>query len=446
MSREVATKLVDFVLNTSYEDIPSDVATFTKALTLKTVAGMIAGSATPPGQKMAKLIQAHQSAPDVGVVGSGFKTSLWESVFLNSFFSHAHELEDLRFIEGPSWDITVVPLLLSLAETKGLSGRTLTEALVVGLEAHARTCMFSPHHLGITLFPGAVGPALAGARALGLDEKQTASAIGLALSTSPLSFVNFGTDAHYLESALQAFQGIVAAEAAQQGMTGNPDLAQYLSSVVGEDKVDPPKMTEGLGQRWMIREFSIKKYPCCFILHRHIDCVVELFETHGLSYEDVDVIEDHITPYDEFCDRPLPKTIGDLQFSFQHVLAAAMLGRDVRLEDMTIEAIDAPRFQEARGRVKLIQSPQLDQQTGVAPAQVTIRTKNGAEFSATRTYPVGSHDSPLTTDEIVALYYKFTQGVLKDHHIQETSQAILSLELLPDVRHLMDTLVFGTKG
>ena len=148
MSREVATKLVDFVLNTSYEDIPSDVAAMTKALTLKTVAGMIAGSATPSGQKMAKLIRAHQSAPDAGVVGSGFKTSLWESVFLNSFFSHAHELEDLRFIEGPSWDITVVPLLLSLAETKGLSGKTLTEALVVGLEAHARTCMFSAHHLG----------------------------------------------------------------------------------------------------------------------------------------------------------------------------------------------------------------------------------------------------------------------------------------------------------
>ena len=211
MSREIAEQLATFILETKYPEIPEEVIFFTKGLLLKTVAGMLAGSMTPSGEKMSKIIKSKNLPEEAGAIGCGFKTSLWDSVFLNAFLAHASELEDDSFLGGVSWDITVIPLLLPLAEKLKISGRELLEAMIVGLEVHTRTCLFSSTHLGVVVVPGGVGPAAAGARALGLDIEKTTSALGLAMSGPAILLINLGTDAHFFESALQALQGIMAA-------------------------------------------------------------------------------------------------------------------------------------------------------------------------------------------------------------------------------------------
>src|SRR4030043_346847 len=154
MCPQIATQLAKFVVETRYSDIPKEVVDFTKGLVLKTVAGTLAGSATPSGRKMSHIIKSRNLGKDAGVIGCSFKTSLWESIFLNAFLAHASELEDDSFLGGVSWDITVIPLLLPLAEKFKISGKDLMEALVVGLEVHTRTCLFSAEHLGEVVVPG----------------------------------------------------------------------------------------------------------------------------------------------------------------------------------------------------------------------------------------------------------------------------------------------------
>ena len=121
MEKEIAQQLAEFSIQTRYEDIPKEVIDFTKGLTLKTVAGMVAGATKPSSRKMAGLIRDQNLPEGVGVLGSGFRTSLWESVFLNAYFAHAIELEDDRFGGGISWDITVIPLLFPLCKPDMLS-------------------------------------------------------------------------------------------------------------------------------------------------------------------------------------------------------------------------------------------------------------------------------------------------------------------------------------
>ena len=87
MDFEIAARLSEFAVDTKYSDIPQDVLQFTKCLTLKTVAGMVAGSAKNSGRKMAKFMRERHLPKEVGVIGSGFKTPLWEAVFMNAFFA-----------------------------------------------------------------------------------------------------------------------------------------------------------------------------------------------------------------------------------------------------------------------------------------------------------------------------------------------------------------------
>src|SRR6476661_2205187 len=151
VANEIAQRLAEFSFNTNYADIPDEVLQFSKSLTLKTIGGMVAGSVHPSAKKMTGLIRARKLPEELGIVHGGFKTSLWEAIFLNSFFAHVQELEDDRIGGGVSWDITVIPLLLSLAEKRNLSGKALLVAIAVGLEVHTRTCLFSAEHIGLTV-------------------------------------------------------------------------------------------------------------------------------------------------------------------------------------------------------------------------------------------------------------------------------------------------------
>ena len=438
MGRDIAAQLVEFAVRTKYESIPEEVLEYTKCLTLKTVAGMIAGSVKPSGHKMTQVIKNMELPEVVRVMGCGFKTSLWEAVFLHSYFAHASELEDDRFEDGISWDITVISLLLPLAAKLKLSGKALLEALVTGLEVHTRTCIFSGQHLGLFLIPGAVGPAIGASKALGLGYEETMAAFGLAISGVPLSRVNLGTDGHFFESALMSLQGLMAAEMAKVGLKGNPDVAIYLRDYLGSERVIPEKMVEDLEKRWALCEIQIKKFPCCLITHRQIDSVIGLKKDHNLSYEDIEVIEVRASPGDTVCDRPEPKDENDIQFSFQHVIAAAMLDGDVTLGHMTEEALFDQRIREARNKVKFILDPCLDSQWLKVRSLVAIKTKDGREFLCERMHPVGHPKDPLTIEQVQWLYAKFTKGILSEIEISRTAEMIMNLEGLKDVTELLN--------
>ncbi len=443
MNPQVATKLAKFVVQTKFSDIPKDVVDFAKGLLLKTVAGTLAGSATPSGRKMSNIIKSSNLREDAGVIGCGFKTSLRESILLNAFLAHASELEDDSFVGGVSWDITVIPLLLPLAEHLRISGRNLIEALAVGLEVHTRTCSFPTNHLGIVVFPGAVGPAAAGAKALGLSVEETTAALGLAMSASAISLLNLGTDAHFLESAFQSLQGIVAAQMAKEGLTGNPDIETYLTNFLGKERVDPEKMIKDLGKEWQFQNIGIKKYPCCFFTHRQIDVVLELKREHHLSLNEIEKIEVHASPADEWCNRPEPKSLGDLQFSFQHLLGAAILDGDVNFDNVDTDILSDPRYVEARSRVEVTIHPDRSPVLVQAPAEVIIKLKNGKNISRQRMHTIGSRQEPLSSTQFRELYSKFTKGILGDEQIDKSAEAILNVEKLNDLLGLMNMLTLA---
>jgi 2-methylcitrate dehydratase PrpD len=450
--QEIIHELINFATETRYLDIPQEVVEFTKILTLKTVAGMLVGSTKPSGRKMTRMIKDLRLSDEVGVIGCGFKTALWESVFLHAFFAHASELEDNRITAwgdsagGSSWDITVIPLLFSLAEKLRLSGKSLIEALAIGLEVHGRTSLFSAEDLGVIMIPGAAGPAVAAARAMGLGTERTKQALGLATSNIPTSHHNFATDAHYYESAMHSLQGIMAAEMAREDMTGNPDLISYLSNMMGKDKVEPEKIVKNIGKDWIFCETWIKKYPTCFLTHKQIDNLLQLRKEHNLSADQVESIEIEVSPIERLCDRPDPKNEEDLQFSFQHVLGAALVDGDVNLSHVTKESVYDPRIKKIRPKIKMNVHEDwphyLDAAMATVPSRLTIRTKDGRILQTERRCVIGAPEDPVTVEQIEEYYAKFTKGILSDEQIGKTMKAISHMEELSDIEELMDILVF----
>ncbi len=438
---EIVKGLIEFAVETKYQNIPGEVLAFTKGMVMKTVAGIIAGSAKPSGQKLALLIRNRGLPDDAGVIGCGFRSSLWEAVFLNAFLAHAAEMTD---------NYTVIPLMLSVAETLGLSGRTLLEAVTVGLEIHARVCFFQNKKMGVAFVAGPVAPAMAAGKVYGLTKGEMASTLGLAMPNIGGTYLNMGTDAHYFESAHYTLQAIIAVEMARQGLTGNPRLVTFLSDLLGKDNVVPEKITENLGTTWLICKHWIKKYPCCFRIQRYVDALLELQAEHHIPYEEIGAVTVDIGPSEEFCDRPEPQTEMDLQFSLQHVLGAVLLDGDVKLCHIEPTAIIDPRLKDASHKVETILHSEWPRDDVGAersvPGRITIKTKNNQQFMKQRLNPVGSWpEDPLSAEQVRRLYEKFCQGILPENIIQRTGDAVAKLERLADLRELMDMLVFGRR-
>jgi 2-methylcitrate dehydratase PrpD len=446
MGTDIAKRLAEFTVKTRFSDIPPETIAFTKGLALKTVAGMLVGSAMPVGKKVIQSTAGRGHVSEVGVIGSGLKTSLWNAVLNNGIFAHAAELEDDSFLRGTAWDITSFPIYFPLSEKLELSGEALMEICVVGLEVHSRTTLFYPQgYLGLTVIPGAMGPSAGVAKALNLSETQTMAAMGLALSGVPVAYVSFGTDAHYLETALHCLQALIAAELAQQGLAGNPDITSYMINLIGKERVDPEKIAHNLGKEWRLHDIWVKKYPCCFYMHRHIDGLLEIVSEEDISPEQVESVKVHISHLEKICDRPEPKTIGDLQFSFQNSIASILLDRDVNFSHIDEEKILAPRFREIRSKVEIVVHPDWRPKYAMeTPARVELILKDGRKFFREREFAIGSPQEPISLEQFRSLFTKFVEGILTEPSISWTADAIMDLENLEvrDLKELNRVLVY----
>lgn len=445
MSQEVANRLAEFTLSTRIADLTPGALTVAKQLSIKTVAGMLAGSAMTAGKKVAAFVKTDPDGSEIGVIGCDFKASLWKAVFANALFAHQSELEDDRLNTGTCWDITTIPMLFALAERKEMSGAQMLEAAVVGLEVMARTCQFFPQgHLGLSIVPPSVGPAALAARVLGLNAQQTAASFGLAMSGVPLAYVNFGTDAHYFETSLQTLNGLIAAQSALMGLSSNPDLVLFLTKLLGNDTVNVEDLIGGLGKSWQFQEIWVKKYPCCLYTHRYIDGLLEIVRKEGIKYEQIEATTVHVAAGSlEICNRPDPKTFGDLQFSYQHILTAAAIDGDVNYKHIAVERIADPVYKEGRTKVKVAVHPEWSARLALdTPARLEVRLKDGREFSSSRAYPTGTIKEPLTMEHVKSLFHKFVGNVLPEAQKQYVADALSNMEQLDkkDVKKLIGIL------
>jgi 2-methylcitrate dehydratase PrpD len=445
MGTEAATRLAEFSVGTQIGDLSPQALLSAKQLALKTFAGMLAGSSMEAGKKVASHIRMSPDGAQAGVMGHGFKASLWKATFANAFFAHQSELEDDRLTSGTSWDITTFPMLVPLSELYGLSGADMIVASAVGLEVMARTCQFFPQgHLGLSVCPPSIGPAALAARAMQLDVGKTVSAFGLSMSGVPISYVNFGTDAHYFETSIQTLHGLIAAQGASIGLSSNADLHRYLTSLLGEENVDSQLITHKLGDEWQFTEIWVKKYPCCLYTHRYIDGFLELIRAHGLKSDDIAKVRIHVAAGAmEVCNRPDPQTVGDLQFSFQHLIGVTAIDGEVDYRHIQQHCVSNPVLKKERQKVEVIVRADWSSKLPVeTPCLIEVDLGNGVVLTNNRQYPTGTLHEPLTLEFVQGLFKKFVGENLPDSDCEYAANAIGELEKLSpdDVRRLIAIL------
>ena len=438
----IAGQIAEFVYWTQFENIPEETVSYTRLLTSKIVAAMLAGSRTVAGERAVAYAEENNSIAKIGAIGTGKKFSLEDAVFINGITCHSAELEDDQFPSATS-DITIFPVVFPLAEKFNATGKEFIVASAVGIEVMNRVGMFPLSSKGITDLPfyGVIGAAVTASKMFKLNEEKIKNAIGIAIGRAAGYIVNFGTDAHYIESAGACRDGLMAAKLAKLGMTGSWDLERWIENICKGTKYDFKKIVSGLGKpKWKVHETWIKKYPCCFLTHRHIDMMLDILSKQSISDTDIKKIEIHVGPVDYVCNRPEPKDTEDARFSFQHIIGSILVDGDIDSHHVTVESLKDEKIVSARKKVNVTCHLDWPAEFMSGTAKIEVTLKDGKSISDERIQARGGPDVPLSESEAKVLYQKYTRYIMSSDMTETTWKMISEIEKLNDLKEFIGLL------
>lgn len=360
-----------------------------------------------------------KSGPSM-VLTTGAKVGPAGAAWLNGVSAHALDYDDVDDLTIGHPSAVLVPSILAIGEAVAATGKDIVDAYEVGLTVmralasvmNLRRSYQKGWHTTSTL--GIFGSVAATGRLLHLDAETIRHALGIAVSYAAGSRQNFGSMTKPIHAGNASAAGVVAGILASRGTTADPEAVDgalgYLE-LYGDDASHGD--TKNTARTERLEQFlsdpprqglNIKKHPCCYATHAAADAIlvlrpeVVLTDVVGIT---VKVPEGGLQPLI----RRSPISGLEGKFNLPYIVAAGLIGGDLRLATFDDNAIDRPEVKAISQLVHCEEVSNWDNQSirsGPVPfsAEVTVLLRSGEEFVCRCEAPAGHHTNPLSTQQL----------------------------------------------
>jgi 2-methylcitrate dehydratase PrpD len=411
--------VAEFILNTTYDDIPVDVIELGKKSILDGFGLALAGSVAKSGALIRKYIQSLGVCDGKSIViGTSLKASPRFAAFANGVSIHADDFDDTQLAVAKDRvygllvhpTATVLPAAFAIGEEKKVSGKDLMLAYHVGVEVETKIAeAISPRHYDdgfhSTGTCGTFGSAATCARLRGLDLAHTLNAFGIAAAQAAGLRENFGTMTKPFHAGHAAENGIVATDLAGIGWTAAEQILEaprgFFHAYGGS--YDPAAIFNKLGKPWTFASpgISLKPYPSGSLTHPAMSAVLRLVRENNVipdQVEKLDVGTNHNMPNVLIYHRPQTGLEG--KFSMEFCIAILILKRRAVLGQFTDATVKRPDVQDMMRRITFYVDPEaeaagFDKMTSL----ITIHLKDGRVLSGRADFAKGSPTDPMSFDE-----------------------------------------------
>ena len=402
--------------------------------------GCAIGAARHPAADAAlAAVQMLQPAAQASVPGRAERVDMASAALVNGITSHTFDFDDthLKTIIHPAGP--VASAVLALAEHRGLGGRAVLDALVLGIDVACRVgnTMYPEHYdrgWHITGSTGMLGAAAGCARLLGLDAPKTAMALGIAASQPVGLREQFGTMTKPFHPGGAARAGLMSALLASQGFTASLRALEAPRGFVQvvSDRRAWNEITDELGQRFEISFNTYKPFACGIVVHPSIDACVQLKE-QGIAPEQVEAIELRVHSLVlELTGKKEPKDGLQGKFSVYHGCAVGLIHGRAGEAEYDDAVVNDPRVVALRAKVRATVDDSIDE----AAADVTAVLTDGRRVHVRVDHAIGSLQRPLSDAQLEAKFDQLVVPVLGASRARDITAACRSLATLPDVRTL----------
>jgi len=456
-------RLAEFASTLVFENIPGEVIDKARTCILDALGCCLFGSTLVAVRTLASMVAAEASGERAGVFGLSLRTSVSQAVLVNAASAHAFQLDEIHIESTLHPGSLAVPTVLALAEGEGnISGREIITAMVAAYEVGiriglaAKGGMFSRgfHNQGTT---GVFVASTAAARLLRLDPGQTRHALGIGASQAAgLMAVQEGAMTKGFHCGRAAQSGVYAAKLAQLGYTGIPNVLEapyggFFSSFAENYSED--ELTADLGERWETLKVGFKPAPAANGSITAMAAVDQIMRKHNLSAGDIEQVTALVSTNTlHHCgwiyDPGNVQGVLAAQMNLRYGIAVMALEREATVDQFREDKLRDPKILELINRVRVEVEPRYDSGGGkhrVACKAVVIG-RNGARYEAEVLYRKGSHEDPMTNNELAEKFIGLATRAVPRESARQLSETISKLESLDNIDVLAQILANAVRN
>ena len=441
----VTESLARHIVATRWDDIPSPVRHQAKRSLINFFAVTLAGCRARPIEITLRSLAEFSGGRQVALIGHAERVDALSAAFLNAASANVDDFCDTHTATVIHPTAPVAGALFSYAGLRPVSGSDLLLALVLGNEVQARIGLaMSPSHYNrgwhITSTCGVFGAAASCGKLAGLNEQQMVWALGIAATQSAGLCECLGTPAKSVSVGNAARNGLWSALLAEKGYDGP---AEPLAGVQGfyhalAEEADLSYLTDGWGESWAIMATSYKPYPCGFVIHPVLDCIIDWRRDHPAA-EIARVVVRGNPLLSVRADRPDVSTGREAQVSVQHAVAAALVTGQAGLDQFTDACVRDAEVLKMRSKVEVLR----DEHFSTVAAAVDITTADGQIFHREQSNARGSDANPLSDSDLEAKLRTAASGWNPRYDATPLIDAIWTIEKTADVFRLVSMMALG---
>ncbi len=444
---KITEVLGDFIVNTTFQDLPTEVIETAKDRILDLLGVALTGYEMGIHKHLFNVL-ARGGNQESTIIGEGVKAACNVAALVNTSMSNLFLTDGATKAAGhPS--ASVIPASLAVAERERARGKDLILAVVLGYEAMFRTasamlpgCVLRGFHPTSVTSP--ISSVAACGKLLKLDKVQMAHSLSVAaaLGAGFLAGFKAGDYLAELQVARGAEAGILAALLAQKGFQGYENLLEEAYFPAHADKFSSGRATEELGKRFHILDSYIKQYWACGHLLTPIDCTLELIEKYRIRAADVDRVNIHTYALALSTEIADPQTGKDAGFNAPFLLSVLLLEGglppEIFLDDKKVKD---EKVQEFMKKVHTQIDPESDKYyPQKRRVTVEILTKDGKVYSQRRDGFKGEPEWPLDRKEIAAKFVNFASPTIGKQRAQKVVDFVSRLDEKDSIQELFPLL------
>lgn len=432
--------LAEFIGQTHFEILPAEVIHQVKRALLDTTGCILAGLATPVGQRVVALSRQFPQTDGATVPAIGHGVMPVMAAMSNGFLANALDADDGHRMSRLHNGGVLFPAALAAAQQKASDGRQFITAAVVGYEIGLRAGM-AMNNTGEIYFGSAHGGAYSAAAAVGflmnLAPQDIINAVGIAEVQAPTCQLMGWIEARQVPMIKEgmgwaASTGYTAALMAAHGITGTLTLYDRHPCAAEVDQ---------LGSDFQILKTYFKAFPACRWTHGPIENLLKILESHPLQADDIAKIRVKAPDKASLLDTARPASPEDAQYSIPFVLGAAVVDGRVDPPQMSVARLNDPEILAVAERVEIVMDPVLQEAYPERVLTVVeIETRAGEVFSQSNELITGDWDNPMSDQALIDKFKAYATPSLGAAKTDVLLNQILELEQVSDMNHLLRPL------
>jgi len=422
--------------------LPPDIVDRGKRLIADCFAIITAGNQSA---ELKALAESHLENAHPGrswVIGTKYRAVARDAGFLNGIASTWHDFDEGSTIAYSHPGSQTIPAAFAAAQERGVSGRDLLLAVVLGYDTCARVGMAS--RMRVSVHPhgtvGTIGSAVAVARMKGFDEGRMREVINvaatMAMATNRQAMLDEAT-VRNLYSGHSALAGLNAVQLVEAGFTGQCDGIGFTYGTVIADGFDPRRMIAGLGTEWLIAQGYFKLHPAGRYSHAAIDALEAALATVPGGRLDVTDIERIVVTAFQMAALLSGKNITTsfgAKFSIPFALATIIVHGRSGIDCFDLGAVRNPVIQALTAKIDVREERRYTAQyPDKQLCDVVIHLKDGRAIRGRCEIMKGEPRNPHRPEDVERKFYDLMVPVWGRERSDKLYRVLMTLEDVADV-------------